>query len=190
VRYIIRTVTPVADIPLLFPVDDELRDSVLKSASSVDAGLIEKQLRAATSLVEEHVRVILTEREMELVLGGFPLIPELISFPRDPVTGILSVAYTDASTGEEVVLDSADWRWADHSPDQLLPAFRRCWPRAACERGAVRIRFTAGYEDGLCPPKYEEAVRKTLLNLYDNREAAGLSDEVKKDLAPYRIRLA
>jgi uncharacterized phiE125 gp8 family phage protein len=187
VRYAIRTITPVADIPLVVSLPQA--KNFLKDPPSTDDALVTAQIRTAMDLVERFCSQVLTARVMELVGAAFPLLPELISIPREPVTGIVSVSYTDRDSGAEVVMDGASWRWADHAPDQLLPAFRQAWPLAASERGSVRVRFEAGYEDGLCPPALVEAVKKTVARLYENREASGLGADVMADLAPFRRSL-
>jgi len=108
---------------------------------------------------------------LELSCDGFPCLPELLPLPRAPVTGIVSVKYTSADTGTEIVLDASAYRWNDGAPEQLLSAWRTAWPVAAAERGSVRVRFEAGYDDGLAPPSLVAAVKQMFVHLYENRNA-------------------
>lgn len=180
-RYIIRAVTPATDIVPIVSLEDA--KAFMKVDTDADDGLIERAVLAAQEMVEAFNGEVLTPRELEMVTGGFPVLPELISLPRSPVTSIISIKYSSADTGAEITLDPGAWRWADTSPDQVLPAFRQPWPVSACEAGSVRIRFTAGYDEGLCPFVLTEAVKRTALQLYDSRSEGGsLSPEVQKSL--------
>jgi uncharacterized phiE125 gp8 family phage protein len=181
VRYRIRTVTPLDQVPLAVGLDDA--KAFMKVEGSAEDATIVGMIRTGMEMVEKYSGHVLTEREMEMVTCGFPVLPELISIPRAPVTEILSIAYTDASTGEAVDLADGAWRWSDSAPDQLLPPWRQSWPSAADELGSVRIGFTAGYEEDLCPALLIEAVKKTVLQLYEGRcEGGRLSDEVQQGL--------
>jgi uncharacterized phiE125 gp8 family phage protein len=194
-RFSIRTVTPAAAIPLPFPVDDDLKRTLLKVDPTGDTGfdaaqdaLIEAQLRAAMDHVERFTSQVLTARTMELVMGGFPCLPELISIPREPVTAITSIAYTDPDSGNEVAMDSAAWRWADTAPDVILPAFRQAWPVSAAERGSVRVTFEAGYEDGLAPPALLAAARMMLVHLFENRNPVEAGERAAAVELPLGVR--
>jgi uncharacterized phiE125 gp8 family phage protein len=181
VRYKIRTVTPLAEVPLAVSLAEA--KAFMKVTSAAEDDLITGMIRTAMEMVEKYSGHILTERELEMVTCGFPVLPELITLPRDPVTAILSIAYTDPSTGEAVDLDDGAWRWSDSAPDQLLPPWRQSWPSAADEFGSVRIGFAAGYEEDLCPALLVDAVKKTVLQLYDGRcEGGRLSDDVQEGL--------
>jgi uncharacterized phiE125 gp8 family phage protein len=171
VRYSIRTVTAPGEIAS--PVSlAEARAEVRIEAGDAEQDLVlSAKLAAALDHVERFTGQVLSPRVMELVLDGFPCWPELISIPRAPVTSIVSIAYTDPSTGEAAAMDSADWRWSDADPELLRPAFRAAWPSAAAERGSVRVRFGAGYEEGLAPPALLQAVKSLTGHWFANREA-------------------
>jgi uncharacterized phiE125 gp8 family phage protein len=176
IRTAIRTITAPADIPLLFDVDTARHEARVDltgddAFDAADDATLEAKIRAAMRHVENHTAQVLTDRELELAANGFPCLPELISIPREPVTEILSIAYTDNSTGAEVALAESDWRWSDASPAMILPAWRTSWPVAAAEPASVRIRFAAGYEDGLAPPDLVDAVMKMLVHLFEHRSA-------------------
>jgi uncharacterized phiE125 gp8 family phage protein len=185
VRYRIRTVTPVGTIPPLL--DPEAAKAFLKVEGSADDSVIADMVMTAMGEVERFTGHVLTERELELITCGFPLLPELISLARDPVTEILSVKYSDPTSGDEVTLDADEWRWSESAPDQVLPALRQSWPVAAAEAGSVRVRFNAGYEEGLCPAPLVSAVKNVLMNLYDCRgEGEGLTDDIRRSLRSFR----
>lgn len=173
-RYRIRTITPLDDIPLpltLAEAKKELRVDLAEGVDAAEDALILAKLRSAMDYAERFTGQVLSPREFELSLDGFPCSPELVELPREPVTAVASVKYSDPSTGAEVTLDGADWRWSDADPGLLRPAFGAWWPSAASERGSVRVRFTAGYEAGLAPPALVAAVKLLMAHLYANREA-------------------
>jgi uncharacterized phiE125 gp8 family phage protein len=120
-------------------------------------------------MVERFTGHVLTPRDLELRLDRFPLLPELISIPRDPVTEIYSIKFTDPM-GAEVVMDSGSWRWADTAADQVLPAWRQSWPVAADEAGSVRVASRPAMAR-ICAPALLAAVKTTLAQLYDQRGA-------------------
>lgn len=167
VSYAIRTVTPTDEIPLPFSV--AAAKAHLKVEHSDEDVLIEAMLRAAMDHIEAHTSQILTPRVMEMSWGAFPCLPELITIPRDPVTGIEALSYTDGD-GEMVALTESDWRWSEAAPSNVLPAFRTPWPTAAAEPGSVRMQFVGGYEEGLLPASLAHAVKLMLGHLHANRE--------------------
>lgn len=186
-RYSIRTVTPQTGIPLLFELDEAKVHLRVDGGDAGEDALIEAQIRAAMDAVERHCSQVLTEREMEWVADGFPVLPELISLPREPVTGILSIAYASSADGSEVVLAGGEYRWADTSADTVRPAFAASWPVAAAETGSVRVRFQAGYGEGLAPPALVQAVKLMLTWLYECRGGeGGMPEGVARLCAPYR----
>lgn len=192
-RVNVRTITPVADIPLLFSADvarQELRADLTGDTNfdGDEDALIEAKILAATGFVESFTGQVLTPRELELVLNRFPCLPELISIPRAPVTAINSIAYTDASTGTEVALGDTDFRWSDSLPDTILPAFRLPWPIAAFEPGSVRVRFSAGYEEGLAPPPLVAAVKAMVVHLYESRTAVVAGERAAAVELPLGVR--
>lgn len=170
-RYSIRTVTPVADIPLCVEVGALLRHLRVDEGDAGETALAEAAARAAMDAVERHCSQVLSAREMEISFDGFPVLPELIAIPRAPVTGILSITYVSAADGSDVVIAAEDgaWRWSDVAADQVKPAWGAGWPVAAREQGSVRLRFEAGYGEGLVPPALAQAVLMTAAWLYEQR---------------------
>jgi uncharacterized phiE125 gp8 family phage protein len=194
VRYTIRTVTPANLVPLPFTLAEAFKhlEAEELAADEAEQAQVEADLRAAMDAVERFTSQILTPRELVYAAGGFPCVPELIVIPRDPITAVTAIAYTDGD-GEAVDLAEGDWRWSEHAPDTVMPAFRASWPVAAAEPGSVRVTFTAGYEEGLVPGSLIGAVKLMLGTLYGNRESvvtgtivSELPGGVKALCAPYR----
>ncbi|QAY77919.1 hypothetical protein [Sphingosinicella sp. BN140058] len=186
-RYSIRTVTAANEIPLPFDLAEAFKHLEVPELADDPAEQInvEGLLRTAMDAVERFTSQVLTPRLMEISLGGFPAVPELISIPRDPVTGVTAIAYTDVD-GAAVDLTVADWRWSESAADVVMPAFRASWPRAATELGAVRIRFEAGYDVGLAPASLIGAVKLTLGHLFANREGGDMPEGAIRLCRPLR----
>lgn len=198
-RYSIRTVGPVApatEIPLVISVDQA--KAHLGVVHDGDDDLVEALIRAAQDHIEHHTSQVLTPREMELAIAGFPASPrwgateDAIELPRAPVTAITAIDYAD-SDGAPSTLVEADWRWNEAEPTMIWPAYSTSWPSAYPEPGSVRVTFEAGYEEGLAPASLEAAVRLMVGHLYANREAVNVGNivaampfGVEALCAPYR----
>ncbi|HWT12294.1 MAG TPA: head-tail connector protein [Allosphingosinicella sp.] len=198
-RYSIRTVGPLAPAEVIPPVIDLAEAKAhLRVDFDDDDDLISAYLAAAQDHVERHTSQVLTPREMELSLHGFPAASsgrcgsQDIVIPREPVTAITAISYADAD-GVAAELDEADWRWSEGAADLVLPTYGTSWPTAYDERGSVRVRFEAGYEEGLAPASLTAAVKLMLGHLYLNREsvvtgtiATELPAGIAALCAPYR----
>jgi uncharacterized phiE125 gp8 family phage protein len=188
VRYSIRTVTPAA----FDPVSIEDAKAHLGVTWDEQDAIITAYLRAAAAHVERYTSHVLADALFEIAWAGFPSFPELLTIPREPVTGIVSIGYDDGD-GNAVAMAEADWRWSDTLADQVLPAFRSSWPSSSGEAGSVRLQFRAGYGEGLLPPDLAAAVLLMTGHLFRNREqvvvgstAAELAMGVTALCAPYR----
>lgn len=185
-RYEVRTVTAPAEIAPPVSLEEARQELRVEAGDSAEDALIAAKLAAAVDQVERFTGQVLSPREMELVLDGFPGLPELVSIPRAPVTGILSIAYVSPADGATVLLADGGWRWSDADPATLRPPFRSAWPAAAAERGSVRIRFTAGYEAGLVPAALLQAVKALTVRWYDERGSADVPADVLDLMRPFR----
>lgn len=169
-RYVIRTITATSSIALAVSVD-EVKAHMRIDFDDEDSD-IEAKVKAAQERLERHMSRLLSPRELEMTFDAFPCRTSPICIPREGITAIGSVKYTD-TTGVEQTVDPSGYRWTDSNPDEVLPAFGAEWPSAlARERGAVRIRFNAGYAAGEVPPALVEAVKRFTAFLYENRETA------------------
>lgn len=170
-RYSVRTITAITAIATA--IDLTAAKAHMRVNFDDDDLDITAKIKAAQGRIEKHMARPITPRDLELTLDRFPCFSSPIDLRRAGVTEILSVKYTN-SIGDEATVASTDYRWSATDPEILLPAFDAAWPAlAACEPGAVRIQFTAGYAAGECPDELLEALKRMTAYLYENREAAG-----------------
>jgi uncharacterized phiE125 gp8 family phage protein len=182
--YAIRTLTAIDAITTA--IDTEAAKAHLRVDFDDEDEEILDQVKAAQNRIEQHTSALLTPRSLEMTIDAFPCRAP-ICIPRSPVTSIDSIKYTDSS-GDEQTLDPSAYRWSASDAQRILPAFSSEWPSAvACEPGAIRITFTAGYAEGECPPLLVRALKRLTAFYYENREGDGdLPPGVVSDCAPYR----
>lgn len=183
-KYTVRTVTP----PTFTPITLEAAKAHLRVRSTDEDSLITSYIASTVDHIERFTNRVLANQLMEATWCGFPAFPEALFVPRNPVTEIVSLKYTDTD-GEEVTI--SDFRWNEASSEVVYPAFRSAWPSAMDELGSVRLRFRAGYDEGLAPGAVLLAVEQLLEHLYYNRGAAGvdLQSVLAEVCAPLRPRL-
>jgi uncharacterized phiE125 gp8 family phage protein len=83
----------------------------------------------------------------ELQLSGFPDC-EQIKLPYPPLMSVDSVKYDNGVGVEQTLALGAGYRvfgLGGHRKAAISPPAGGSWPAARCDRGSVRIRFTAGY---------------------------------------------
>lgn len=113
---------------------------------------------------------------------------EAIRLPCPPAIEIESVEYRDAA-GVFQTLDPAAYRLAE---DEIERASRAPWPPladTATGRGAVRVRYTAGYDH--LPPPIRVAILMMVGDLYRYRgtrdDSAATVLPVEPMLQPFRV---
>lgn len=121
--------------------------------------------------------------------------------PLPPLKSVESVKYLDGS-GALQTIDPAAYRIVDGGGFQssIIPVVGACWPPTLCAPDAVRIEFTAGYDDVAALNKERKSISQAMLllieNWYENREAALVGDRaasvnlpfgVEALLAPHRL---
>lgn len=160
--------------------------------------LIAGWITAARGEVEDATGRALLPQDWELRLPAFPSYGCSIELPRAPLIAILSVV-TVAADGAETTLDAAAYQAEAPSgptaqPARLWPAAGAGWPTTASGvRGAVRVRYRAGYPSlSLVPGPLKSATLLALGDLYANREQASagpISDNpaFARLIAPYRL---
>jgi hypothetical protein len=79
--------------------------------------------------------------------------------PILPVQAIVSITYTDTD-GEQQTLDPSAYRLVGYEPAHVFPVRGTSWPTADYGRGAVVIRFRAGYGD--TPHDVPEPIRTAI----------------------------
>lgn len=158
-----------------------------------DDALISAYLAAATGTIDGPdgwLGRALGAQTLEARLDA--LAGELIRLPCRPLIEIVSVKYDDDSGVEQTL--AADQYTLD--PEGLLVAYGAAWPSSRARRGAVRIRYRAGYADGAVPAPIRAAVLLMVGDLYAQRETAvvgaisarvPMSTTVENLLSPYRI---
>ncbi|RJG06253.1 hypothetical protein D3870_09730 [Noviherbaspirillum cavernae] len=134
-----------------------------------DDSLIKSLIAAAGQRAEHLTGRALMTQTWELALDRFAPVIEL---DKSPVQSIGSVKYLDGN-GALQTLDPSAYVLDDFSePGRLLPATGRSWPATLGQINAVRIQFTAGYENAAEVP---QAIRQWMLlligTLYENRES-------------------
>lgn len=188
-RFSLNTVTPPADVPLVFT--EEEAKIHLKVDHDEDDALLMGMIRSAQATVERYCGQVLTRRQMRWSAARFPALPAPLLLCCLPVREIVSVEHMDAEGGL-VTLPPEAWRWSEAAGDEVYPAIRGDWPAIdlALGAGAARVTFVAGYDEGLCPADLSAAVKLTLGCWYRAREAGGEAGEMPKGAtmlaSPYR----
>lgn len=167
----------------------EANTDVASGESHPDDALILGYLDAAVEYAEDYTGLTLAQRVYEMALDqlpyGNPWHAAGIYLLRPPLVGVDSFVYAEGSDGE---LDEGDHYLVDdyRSPAMLRPV--GAWPTMIASTNAVRIRYRAGYLNGVNDDSdftgaqpMPQAIRQALLLLvahfYENR-----SDTVEKAL--------
>src|SRR3546814_5981223 len=98
-------------------------------------------IMAARKHVEQLLNASIVIQTRTLELDAFPA-DGRISLPYGPVTGVTTIAYTDAD-GNAATVDSHT-----RSKDVVTPAYGETWPVTRDQIGAVTITYTAGMMTG------------------------------------------
>lgn len=109
-----------------------------------DNTLLEGYIRAATRLTEDRTGRILQPVELEWRSNSWAY---PFSIPAFPVRDVTEVAYADENEAEQI-LDGADWYFSEIGGDleiRFTDTFAS--PSLSSRPGAVRVRFSAGYDD-------------------------------------------
>lgn len=136
-------------------------------------------IAAAEAYVEgpNGIGIVLLEQTWRLSLDRFTC---PITVPLGPVSDVISITYTDAA-GETHTVDPARYVFdVDSQPLKIVP--NGSWPSASLARtGAVKVTFTAGYDDpSEVPADLRAAILLLIGHLDRQREAA--SDRPLSDI--------
>lgn len=142
----------------------------LRLDSDDEKAIVENLIATATAALDGPdgwLGRALGVQTLELKLGGFP--PEGISLPLPPVVIVESIAY-DAPDRSEVTLASDLYRQigGTAAPRIVLNGNAK-WPATACQPEAVRVRYQAGYPDGI-PKPIRQAILLGVGALFETRE--------------------
>lgn len=165
---------------------------------TAEDALIQAWIQAARQHVELHTGRAMLPQDWELRTAGFPAYG-YIELPRPPLLTVLSVS-TYSAAGVATVLDPSEYQIEapsgdDCGPGRIYAAAGLPWPLviAADVRGAVRIRYRAGYASpGLIPQPLRAAMLLIVGDLFENREGSNgrnqaVNPTVDRLLAPYRV---
>lgn len=184
-------VTPPAVEPLGL---QELKDHLRVTHAREDA-LIDALIPAARRRAESFTGRALITQTWDRTLDWFPA--EII-LPKPPLQSVTSINYVD-SAGAAQLLDSADYQVDIASqPGRVKPAYGETFPQTRRDYGAVVVRFTAGYGNGVAavPREILQAMLLIASELYQRREEAIVGAAVNPVpwnaealLWPYRVDL-
>jgi hypothetical protein len=108
---------------------------------------------------------------------------EFIDLPFPPLQSITSITTYD-SDDSSTVFSSANYG-VDTKGGRVYLNESKSWPSDLRDFNAVEIVYVAGYGSGSVPEPILGAIRKYVIRAYDGCD--GMSDEIIRALAPYRI---
>jgi len=146
---------------------------------------IELLIKAATGAIEKHCGIVLQPSTWEQRYDCWPWATcwntgAALRLGLAPVRTVDSIKYLD-DDGAEQTVDADDWYW-NRTPDGADIGFASGWSAPALYQrpGAVRVRFTAGYNDEhavqsdselTIPPEVQMTVLFLVGAWIENREA-------------------
>lgn len=164
----LKLITPPEKQPLTL---DEARAHLRVDHDEEDT-YIQSQIAAATNDCQDFAGRQFITATYILQLDCFPR-SGIIHVPMPPLQSVESIEYVDTS-GTTQVLDPSRYRVDSISePARITPAYGTVWPSTLGVTGAVTVEFIAGYGDDEddVPEWARSAIRLTLGNLFENREA-------------------
>jgi len=185
--------------------------SYLRVDTTHDDTLINGFIASATQNIREYLRRSLITETLELSCDGFTEgdgdyrmlslgagthtgarahfsgSPNRIDLPYPPVQSITSVKSFDRANIESTFSD-ANYQ-VDERGGRLYLNQGVTWPQNLRSTEAVKITYVTGYGSSSAdiPATIIQAVQMNVAQMYDCREACGLSAACMKLLAPYRI---
>ncbi|MBI9110287.1 phage head-tail connector protein [Maridesulfovibrio ferrireducens] len=126
-------------------------------------------ISAARAQGEAHTHRVWNKAQFELRCHGFPSRDGVLELPLPPLCSVESVKYID-NKGVETVLPVESYQVdVDSMVGSIYPAFEQTWPEVRAERFAVRVAFTAGYEN--FPPALQQWMLVRIADYYANPES-------------------
>jgi uncharacterized phiE125 gp8 family phage protein len=188
-RYNIRVVIP----PAVEPITLEMARLQLQlipygspATHPLDDWLEQIGIPVARAMCEDYTGRALATQTIEMSINGFPgqcaghwYDDGGLPLPMSPVQNVDAVIYTDGD-GLEQTMDASGYIVDSFAtPGAIYAAYGTTWPTAQLMRGAVRVRYRAGYSVGgespsdefPLPPALKGAMLMTLGHLNANREA-------------------
>lgn len=157
-----------------------------------DDAMLESLITAAREAAEQFTACLFTAGAYELLLD---CLPARIDFPVAPVGAVEAITYLDAAGVAHDLPEEAYRLYPHPTAPALLAAPGMASPEILATPGAVRVRFTGGYdgEAAKVPRAVCQAILLIVGHLYANREdvvvgaaVAELPQGSKALLWPYR----
>ena len=170
----VRVITPPASEPVTLEaaklhcrVDHDAEDTLISSL-----------ITAARAYCEGVQNRAYVEQTLELTLDTFP--PPVFYLPLPPLRSVESIKYTDKD-GTEHTLDSDNYITDTASfKGRVSLKYGESWPSVTLQPiAAVKIRFTAGYDE--VPQTAKQAMLLLIGHWYINRESA-ISGQVNREI--------
>lgn len=173
--YTINTVTPSTASPVTVQEAKEhgYFDSNLQNS------VIQRQINAASRLVEIQSRRQLMQATFDVKFPGFPA-NGILPMPRFPLKSVTSVSYYDANN-TSATLPSSDYVVVANSdmPGFIERGHQKTWPSVANREDAVTVRFVAGSTSvSDVPETLKQAICLTVADWFRNRENAVIGASV------------
>lgn len=186
-----KLITPPAPLITWSEADQHLR----LSGDETDRTLVETFIAAATEYIDGWNGILgraFMPQTWELSLDEFPC--DAIQLNLPPIISLTSVKYDDADGVEQT--EDTDNYYVDTSSSMpwVVPVSGYSWPTTLDGINALRVRFVAGYVDGVVPAPIKAAVLLMTGDLYEQRKtfsdgsvsAVPMSVTVERLIAPYR----
>jgi uncharacterized phiE125 gp8 family phage protein len=181
--------------PTADPLDliDAKRHLRIEDDVTDDDDLVGSLISAAGERAELATHRALIRQTWDLVLDSFPD-ADFIEIPKPPLVSITSVSYIDTGGVTQTFSSSGYVVTAPAGPrcarGRLALKFGSVWPVTQAQRGAVTIRFIAGYGGSWAdvPSLLRAGMKLDVGTLYENRESAliGLRGTVEE--LPFGVR--
>jgi len=196
-------VTASTDAPAISIVDMK---SFLRVDNSDDDVVISAYLATATEAIKQHLRVALLTETFVLKADGFAYADaderlialgagihtgsrpyllgggDTLDIPFPPLQSVTSVVTYDRGNNASTY-DASNYQ-VDLQSGRIYLNEGSAWPSDLRAQDAVQVTYVAGYGSGSIPAPIVEAIRKYVEQMYDGCD--GMTDEVKRLLAPYR----
>jgi len=162
---------------------------------------IESLVAAAREYVEATLGRVLMPATFEAQFDSWP--PSPFELPRSPLRSVTSVKWLSDLDVESTV-NSTEYRVDTASvPGRVILKSGKAWPAGVlAEVGAIRVRFVAGYTDGLAsnaepqevaaaraaiPMRHKQALKLVVGHLYENREAVQIGSGLSATQLPMGV---
>jgi uncharacterized phiE125 gp8 family phage protein len=152
---------------------EDAKDHILTTLTDVDAW-IESAIVAARMQAETDTNRKITRAVLEMTFDQFPIEP-WIPLPLAPLISVTSISSFDTLTNAETVFDSSNYVVDTFSqPGRVCLLTGKIWPVGVRWLQGGKIRWIAGYADGLVPARYLHAIKLLIGNWSENRESSGV----------------